>query len=630
MAKIMVLVPNQEMADYTHQIVEEEKIESCSVEVIRTSNSVSAARKAIENGAGVIVARGLQADLIHEYTKVPLVEITLTGQEMGLLIEEAKNLSTSDCPNLAFIGHKTMFPDTSYMNEIFHVNLRIYLFKDRNKIEELVKEAIQEGADVVIGGERVQAIMRQYPIPSLFLRAREDSIRKALHVANKVVYTSKIEKENNAQFLTVLDTVYNGVIKINIDKNITTINHAAQQFLGIGEKQILGKSINKIIPALEIDYIDKVLEGKREMFTTSLNIEKSPFMVTIAPIAYDEMITGAIISINKIQTNIKESERSDNLLLGYLTDGDFGKLETKNEIMKQSIELAKIYALSQSPVIIYGETGTEKELFAQGIHNHGYQKNSPYITVNCSGMTEQQQIDSLFGFTMPDGTKKEGALEKASFGTLLIRDIDELSLRCQYRLLRIMRYKIFMKTDIEEIPAMEVRIIATSRNELSDKVKSKKFREDLYYLLNAFSIYIPPLRKRKEDIPAMMQKHLKQYNKKYGKRVLLTKGAIEAASNYSWSGNTLQLERFCEHLVLTAQKRNVDEVLLLNMLKQLYPVIETHQEIKRIVIYEAPEAAKLKEILQKNNWSRQKTAQELNISTSTLWRRMKKYGIIKK
>ena len=191
MAKIMVLVPNQEMADYTRQLVVEENIASCEVEVIDTASSVVAARRAIEQGAGVIVARGLQAALIREYTKIPLVEITLTGQEMGLLIQEAKQMVQNVRPVVAFVGHKTMFPDTSYMDEIFQVNLHMYGFEARSQIEGLVEKAVEEGADVVIGGEKVLSVMQNYEIPALFLRAREDSIRRALQVADKVIYTSR-------------------------------------------------------------------------------------------------------------------------------------------------------------------------------------------------------------------------------------------------------------------------------------------------------------------------------------------------------------------------------------------------------------------------------------------------------
>ena len=348
-------------------------------------------------------------------------------------------------------------------------------------------------------------------------------------------------------------------------------------------------------------------------------------MFSIAPIEVDTQITGAIISINRLQTSSREKKDNiqDNFFSGYLTDGDFSKIETKNEKMKSCIELARTYALSSSPVIIYGGTGTEKEIFAQGIHNSSAQKNSHFITVNCSGMTEEQQLLTLFG-----DEDHKGAMEQAALGTLVIRDIDELQPRCQYRLIRAMRYKIFMKTDIEETPAFEVRVIATARHELGKKVKNGTFRADLYYTLNALSLHIPSLRERKEDISVLVFNYLRQYNKKYARRVSLTNGGMDAIVNAPWEGNALQLERFCERLVLTAPKRNVDEIIIGQMLEELYPVTnETDASREASQMMEAPEAAKIRQTLLQNNGSRQKTAEVLGISTATLWRKMKKYGI---
>lgn len=632
MSNIYVLVPNQEMADYALQIIAEENIDSCQVEVIRTSGAVQAARKAIADGANVIVARGLQADLIREYTKVPLVNISMTGQEVGLLVEEAKQRVGRDNPVIAFVGHHTMFPDASYMNEIFHAQLRFYTYEDRSRIESVVEKAVEEGADAVIGGERALRCMQQYPnVVALFMRTREDSLRKALHVACRMLYTYQVEQETNAQFLTVLETVYNGVLKVDRKKTVTAANHAAAWILNRTESAFIGKKLYEVMPQMEESYLDRVLRGEREIMTTSMLIGQESFVSSIAPIAYDGKITGAIISMHKIPTGSRKSQDlfSDSLLLGYLSMGDFRKIDTRSERMKKCIELARMYALSSGPVIIYGETGTEKELFAQGIHNSSSQKNSHYLTVNCSGMTEGQQIAVLFG--PEDGQDmagpKKGALEQAAFGTLLIRDIDELCPRCQYRLLRVMRYKIFMKTDIEEIPSMEVRILATARTELAEKVRCGQFREDLYYLLNAFAIHIPPLRERREDIPGMVQNYFRQYNKQYSKRVGLTKGGMEALCSARWDGNALQLERFCERLVLTAHKRNMDEACIRELLEELYPKIETHNGIPSVVIYEPPEKEKIVQALAQYGGSRQKTAASLGISTATLWRRMKKYGI---
>ncbi|MFV0466683.1 MAG: sigma 54-interacting transcriptional regulator [Lachnospiraceae bacterium] len=625
MAKIKVLVPNHIMEQYSNKIIEEEGMESCEVEVIQTSDSVQAARRGIEQGASVIVARGLQAALIREYTKIPLVEITLTGQELGLLIQQAKKLIHKEVPKIVFIGHSSMFPDTSYMNEIFQIDMTIYNVEDYSMIEQLVLTAVNHNADIIIGGERVVNTAEKYEIQTMFLNAREDSIREALRVAKKLLYTSQIEKENHAQFLTVLDTIYSGILRVNRDKVIVTINHTAELFLNRIEKNMVGRPLEQVIPEIEVEYLDKILESKRDSLNSTIVIEKENYMISIAPIEVDSQVTGAIIIMNQLKTSRKDKKDSlqDNFFSGYVTDFDFRKIETKSQEMKSCIELARMYALTNCPVIIYGETGTQKDLFAQGIHNSGQQKNSHFITFSCNGMNEDQQIRTLFG-----DNENTGALRQAEFGTLVIRDIDGLYPRCQYRLLRMMRYRMFMKTDIEETPAFDVRIIATAGQDLGIKVNEGVFRADLYYILNTFSLRIPPLRARKEDIHSLVISHLKKYNRKYGKRISLTKGGLDEVIKSIWDGNELQIEGFFERLVLTAPRRNVDEILVRSLIVELYPVVPlTEHKVSPLCLMESPEATQIKQALIENNGSRQKTADAMGISTATLWRKMKKYNI---
>ncbi len=624
MAKIMVLLPTEEMAEMTKSLIEKEHIEECASEFLRTENAVQSARSAIEGGAAVIVARGLQAAVIKEYTNIPLIEMKLTAQELGILIKEAKDAVDVSCPKIAIIGYESMFPNTKYMNDIFDVDLRIYTFDKHDEIEAVVYRAMIDGAQAICGGESVVEYASHYDVKTLFLSATEDSIRAGIETAQTVIRSIEAKIQNEAQFVTVMDAVYSGVISIDINRVITKVNHTVEQILGTEEKRLIGKPLEQVLPELEVDYVDKVLCGKRDVLNTTFQMRQENYMVSTVPIAVsDNDVVGAIISMGTIGGSGRE-KKSENFYSGYLASGGFGKILTHSERMKQCIELARTYALSSNPVIIYGETGTEKEVFAQGIHNNSAQKNSHFITFNCSGLSEEQQLNVLFG----DG-EKDGAIVQAIHGTLMIRDIDDLYLSCQYRLVRALRYKIYMKTDIVSVPAADFRLIATSRVELGKRVVEGKFRQDLYYILNAFSLRLPPLRERREDIPDLVNSYIKKGNRKYYKRVTLTHGGMNEMVQASWAGNILQLENFCEHLVLTAPKRNVDEVVINRMLSELYPVFRMEdnsvQKEKRL---EPSEAILIRKSLIENGGSRQKTAEAMGISTATLWRKIKKYGIV--
>lgn len=213
------------------------------------------------------------------------------------------------------------------------------------------------------------------------------------------------------------------------------------------------------------------------------------------------------------------------------------------------------------------------------------------------------------------------------YGTLLIRDIENLCPVCQYRLLRLLQYKVFMPNDIEETKILDIRIIVTSHKNLAYQVKQGSFREDLYYLLSSMTLQIPPLRQRREDVLYLLEQTLARFNQVYTKYISLSQGAKAVLCEYDWEGNVLQLERFCERLVLTAGKRVVDEVQVKELLAELYPTIRLEHGEEKLVVYQSPEAVKITEILEKCHGNRNQAANELGISTTTLWRKMKKYGI---
>ncbi len=629
MAKIAALVPKTYMAEYIDIISKEENIPVDSIKVIETADSIIEARNAIENGATILIARGLQAAMIKEYTNIPIAEIEMTGQEIALLIKEAMNIIQKDVTKIAFIGHASLFSDTSYMENIFPVELHFYHFLEMDEVDSLVQRAIADKNDIIIGGDAVHQATEHYDIPYLFLQGTDDSIRNALRFAKKLSYTADLEKSSHAQFEAILYTVFNGIIKVNAQREIIAVNRMVENLLKKNDNELVGKKLEEVLTLLNVDYVQDVLLGRRDSYTTSITIHDIPLMITTAPIQYDNQITGAILSLNKMNTGFKSDKKlwTENYLSGYATKVTFDHIITQSTIVKKTIELAKIYALSKSPILIYGETGTEKELFAQSIHNNSSYRNGPFLSVNCSGIDETSQLAILFGSQAESGVLKKGALEMANYGTLLIRDIENLSPICQYRLLRLLQYKVFMPNDIEQTKILDIRIIVTSHKNLAYQVKQGSFREDLYYLLSSMTLQIPPLRERKEDVLYLLDLTLSRFNQVYTKYISLSQGAKALLCEYNWEGNVLQLERFCERLILTAKKRVVDEVQVKELIQELYPTIRLEHGEEKMVIYQAPEAIKITEVLEKHHGNRNQAASELGISTTTLWRKMKKYGI---
>lgn len=634
MSKIAILLPKEYMLEQARNVIREDELDIDILKVIKTSDSVYEARQAVEQGAEVVLARGVQAAFIRQYTNIPVAELTLTGQEIGLMIASAKKkVPDKKCPQIALIGFKNMFSDTTYADELFDIRLKFYDITAIEQAAEKVDLAIQEGADVLLGGDTVNALAAQKGIPAQFIDSTEESIRSAIGVAKKMILTAEAEKNFTAQFETVLDNSYNGILEIDENKEIMIVNRAGEELFHKKASQLEGTALEKVIPELEQRYIDDVLSGKRDSFMTSVYVAGVPMMLTAAPIQYENKIRGAIISLYR-NASVRKND-ADELhsyyLKGYVAHAHFSDIRITGKEMEYCVELSKMYALSKNPVLICGEDGTDKEKLAQCIHNNSSYKAGSFVAVNCSGMTEQMQVDRLFGNPdAEDESMKKGALAIGDHGTIVISEIEKLSLLCQYRLYRAIRYDSLIQNDLERSQTLDNRIIAITGADLYQYVEQGRFRQDLYYLLNSLTVEIPPLRKRPQDIRAIVEDCRVRFTKRYARFPKIAEDAMEALAGFGWQGNEIQLESFCERLFLTSPKKTITSDYVYFLLDTLYPVKERISEDGTTVIYQHPEAARLTELLEKHQGNRSAVAKELGISTTTLWRRMKKYGVINK
>lgn len=632
MAKIALLLPRESMLLQAQKVLEEQpqlKKDIVEMKVIKTEEAVEEARRVIDAGAHIIVARGLQAEILKKYTKVPVVDIVITTQEVGLMIRKAQDIVKKPDPHISMVTLKNSVADTTYIDELFQVHFRSYCAESIEELEQKVKQAVEEGADIIIGGDKVARIVSQYNIPSIFSVSTEDSIRNALKIAEKMSYTADVEREYHAQMETILDTAFNGVIKIDKEHRVLIINRMMEELLQKNAEEVTGKLLEEIL-LLEDDYIDRVLSGREESCLTSARVKDTPVMLMIAPLTYEENITGAIVSCRKLKNilNPRTQTVQEMYLSGYIAKGDFDRFYSKDKGMRQVIELAKKYALSRFPVLIYGEDEAETGLFAQSIHNNSLRKKSPFVSVNCAHLSGEQQMKVLFGD--PDAREKSartGILGTAGYGTIFIREIDKMGMLCQYQIFKMISNNGFLLSDTDRTPRYDVRLIASAAQNLDILVREGRFREDLYYAISALSLRVPPLRKRPRDVEYLVKQYLANFKESYSRYLVITEGAIQKLKEYTWEGGVTQLEAFCERLFLTASRKNVDEAAVSVLLEELYPERRVMNDEERVVIYRQPEAEKLLEILKKHGGNRGKAAQELGISTTTLWRRMKKYGI---
>lgn len=342
-----------------------------------------------------------------------------------------------------------------------------------------------------------------------------------------------------------------GILLIDTEDEIVYCNSKAIQILG----NRIGNGI-RLYECLDKDMYE-LLES--ENFVQELiKIDHEDVLVNKTVLYSLDEISGYYFSfntvrnINEIRTDLSSHLREKGLFARYT----FDTIVYKSEIMKICIDNAKKIALTDSTVLINGETGTGKELLAQSIHNYSKRSNKPFVAVNCAALPESLLESELFGYEGGafTGSKKEGKLgifEQANKGTIFLDEIGDMPLSLQARLLRVIQEKQIMRIGSNKVIDIDVRIITATNKILKHEVKKGNFREDLFYRLNVLPISIPPLRERPEDILVLFQHFI-------GAGSILTPEIKQHILNYSWPGNIRELKNVADYYKLM---KNVNIIL---------------------------------------------------------------------
>ncbi len=455
---------------------------------------------------------------------------------------------------------------------------------------------------------------------------------EALQIAERMSYAADTENETKAQFEAVLDTSFHGIVKVDAQGRIITLNRMVETLIGKTAQEVEGAEFKEVFPWSDSIVLDSVLEGKRDNYSTSLQFQGKSWILLAASIQNDGRVYGAIISLQRMADFARSSrkEMQDGYLQGFTAKKTFHDIVTKNRKMQASLDKAKKYALSEAPVLISGDIGTEYAAVAEAIHNNSARHMGPFVSINVRGVDQEKQMQALFGGE-PGEVKKEqevqGALGMANHGTLLINGIERLTPQVQYMIYRIFQPGYMSKPDFFAVDNLDVRIIACTHRNLKLLMEEEKFNRELFYFLQGLTLEIPSLTERKEDLGECVDQYILKYSQKYNKYLKLTEGGREKLLSLTWEGNLIQIQSFCERLVLEAEKRNIGESDVGNLYDSLYPLVRRVKGGEQVVVYHSKEAVELAELLKKHNGSRALVARELGISTTTLWRRMKKFGI---
>ncbi len=367
-----------------------------------------------------------------------------------------------------------------------------------------------------------------------------------------------LTNSRESQLDILLQTIDAGVIGINNDGNIFLYNENARDIVKKDNDHVLNKNGLELLPEIPFEYTLGNLKPVEEKI---IKINGYDVVVSVNPLLHSKKMYGAVAIIRKY-SDLEKKEyilRKKLIGKGYAAKYDFKDIFGKSSMITECKNIARRMSLSNSSVLITGETGTGKELFAQAIHNNSLRKEYQFVAVNCGAFPESLLESELFGyeegaFTGARKGGKPGLFELAHNGTLFLDEITEMPMNLQVKLLRVLQEREVVRLGGDRIIDIDIRIIAATNKDIKEMVEKGEFRQDLFYRLNVLPLKIPPLRDRRDDIMGLIDYMKKTFSSDFA----LNDKAKELLTTYDWNGNVRELRNCVEYLVNLGLKE-IDE-----------------------------------------------------------------------
>ena len=462
-------------------------------------------------------------------------------------------------------------------------------------------------------------------------------VTKYNEIADKLV-TERNEKEI---LETVFEIAYDGLLVVDAEGYITMISNAYKHFLGLEKENVIGMHVTEII---ENTRIHKVAETGIAEIADLQKIKGNYMIASRIPVFKNGKVTSVVgkvmfRNLGELDELYKKIGKIEQQLENYkdeLTQINkakytFNSIIGKSRAIKEPVNIAKKAAYTNSNVLILGDSGTGKELFAHSIHNSSARRSKPFIKVNCAAIPDELLESELFGYEQGafTGAKKGGKIGKfevADQGTIFLDEIGDMPMHMQAKILRVIQEREVEKVGSNKPINIDVRIIAATNRNIEQMIEEKKFRLDLYYRLNVVTLNIPPLCERPEDITELCQNFIEKYRIRYFKRVDgINENAINKLMKYNWPGNIRELENIIERAINIMDEGTIIKPKHLPVdisgrydVEDVKNLRETMDEYERKTIIKSLEAV---------NFNKSRTSKLLGISRTALYEKLEKHGL---
>ncbi len=567
MVNVMVYAPSPDMLEPIRKMAAKLQTDEVCIDVVHRFGTPEILHQMARYD--VIVARGITyGKLCDLYPDKHITQLLFDGLDIleALLRcrEEHHPARIGLCLNREHL--QDLLPG---LEEICGAEIRLYDVQDEQSANDAVDACLRDGADALVSGGTVSNICRERGIPCTYIHLREETLQRALAEALKAARSINTERTKSDIIRVILDSSEDAVLAVDESGRVLEANDQAYRLYRLAFlADWKGRRVEEVNPALTFIGSRKApcRDGDEELVT----LDSQRYMVKYRLISGESSAIGTLITTSAASKILQEERQIRKGLVrrGLTAKYSFRDIIAVSPNMRSRVEIAKKFSLAPSNVLITGETGTGKELFAHSIHAASGRAGQPFVAVNCATLPENLLESELFGyepgaFSGASREGKTGLFEQAHHGTIFLDEIGEIPVTLQAKLLRVLQEKEVRRVGSTAVLPIDVRVIAATNVDLQQQIARGRFRSDLLYRLNALEVHIPPLRERPDDILPLMEHQLRVLAAEQGRPApTLTGGAREMLRRYAWPGNVRELRNVCERLVVLSTARAVDAAAL--------------------------------------------------------------------
>ena len=630
---ICVMAPTLQLAEKAEMLIKQENYQNIDVVVVASGRqeTVKCAQTLAAAGAEIIITRKGTRRIVEEVTNLKVVSLNNSLSDYLWILKE-RGLHTPGL--IAFFSYDPMSSDILQMCEMLEVQTKNYIFKSFADCRGYVERALKDGAVFSVGGAWTDPWAKRLGLPHVIVENSVETILNALESATQLRRVQVEEAEKQCLFKTqsemyqaVLDFTHDAILAIDENGRIQVLNPPAERIMGCRAADSVGQPVEAVLPNT---LLPDVLESGEKQLDQIMQIHQTLCNTNRIPILVDGQRRGVVATFQDVK-QLQNSEQKIRLKLhekGLVAKYAFNDILGDSPAIRSTIQIARSYAASRASVLILGETGTGKELFAQSIHNASDRRDGPFVAINCAAVSNSLLESELFGyeagsFTGASRGGREGVFELAHGGTLFLDEIGEIPRETQVELLRVLQEKEIRRVGGSRVIPVDVRIIAATNKDLLQETVEGRFREDLYYRLDVLDLKLPPLRERGDDVKILGLHLFRQLPG--GKDPIMQSQflyLLEQAGPYQWYGNIRELQNFVERANILMRNAGASSVTVSDILRRrAEPAPEPCQET------ESRDRRAIEAALHNHPGSMADAARSLGCSRQTLWRKMKKYGI---